>query len=109
MISKSIFVTGGAGYVGSSLIPKLLESGYRVTVYDIMYFGDNFLPKENSNLKVVKGDIRDIKKLEHSCRDHEFFLHLACISNDSSFELDEKLSTSINLDVLLVKNCLQNT
>ena len=98
MISKSIFVTGGAGYVGSSLIPKLLESGYRVTVYDIMYFGDNFLPKENSNLKVVKGDIRDIKKLEHSCRDHEFFLHLACISNDSSFELDEKLSTSINLD-----------
>lgn len=98
MISKSIFVTGGAGYVGSSLIPELLENGYKVTVYDIMYFGDNFLPKENPNLKVVKGDIRDIKKLEHSCRDHEFFLHLACISNDSSFELDEKLSTSINLD-----------
>ena len=98
MISKSIIVTGGAGYVGSSLIPELLENGYKVTVYDIMYFGDNFLPKENPNLKVVKGDIRDIKKLEHSCRDHEFFLHLACISNDSSFELDEKLSTSINLD-----------
>ena len=96
MISKSIFVTGGAGYVGSSLIPDLLENGYKGTVYDIMYFGDNFLPRENPNLKVVKGDIRDVKKLEHSCRDHEFFLHLACISNDSSFELDEKLSTSIN-------------
>ena len=98
MISRSIFVTGGAGYVGSSLIPELLEQGYKVTVYDIMYFGDNVLPKKNPNLKVIKGDIRDNKKLENSCRDHEFFLHLACISNDASFELDKKLSTSINLD-----------
>ena len=50
MISRSIFVTGGAGYVGSSLIPELLENGYKVTVYDIMYFGDYFLPKDNPNL-----------------------------------------------------------
>jgi nucleoside-diphosphate-sugar epimerase len=63
-----------------------------------MYFGDSFLPKNNPNLKIIKGDIRDIKKLENSCTNHEFFLHLACISNDSSFELDENLSTSINLD-----------
>ena len=98
MIEKSIFITGGAGYVGSSLVPDLLDSGYKVTVYDIMYFGDSFLPKKNPNLKIIKGDIRDIKKLENSCLNHEFFLHLACISNDSSFELDENLSTSINLD-----------
>jgi len=98
MISKSIFVTGGAGYVGSALIPELLAEGYKVTVYDIMYFGESFLPKNNPNLKIVKGDIRDVKKLEGLCKNHEFFLHLACISNDASFELDEKLSTSINLE-----------
>ena len=98
MISKSVFITGGAGYVGSCLVPELLKHGYKVTVYDIMYFGCDFLPKTNPNLKIIKGDIRDIKKLEKSCNNHEFFLHLACISNDASFELDEKLSTSINLD-----------
>jgi nucleoside-diphosphate-sugar epimerase len=98
MISKSIFITGGAGYVGSYLVPEFLKLGYKVTVYDIMYFGDDFLPKDNPNLKIIKGDIRDSKKLESACCDHEFFLHLACISNDASFELDEQLSTSINLD-----------
>ena len=98
MIAKSVFVTGGAGYVGSCLVPELLKEGYKVTVYDIMYFGDNFLPKKNPNLNIIEGDIRDTKKLENSCCNHEFFLHLACISNDASFELDEKLSKSINFD-----------
>ena len=105
MISKSIFITGGAGYVGSCLVPELLKHGYKVTVYDIMYFGNNFLPKTNPNLKIINGDIRDTKKLENSCANHEFFLHLACISNDASFELDEKLSTSINLDAFEPSKC----
>ena len=79
-------------------MPELLKQGYKVTVYDIMYFGDNFLPKKNANLNIIHGDIRDIIILASSCSNHEFFLHLACISNDASFELDQKLSTSINLD-----------
>jgi nucleoside-diphosphate-sugar epimerase len=95
---KSIVVTGGAGYVGSLLTPQLLELGYRVTVYDIMYFGDEFLPKANPRLKVVRGDIRDTKKLAESFKGVDVVINLACISNDASFELDEKLSTSINLD-----------
>ena len=93
---KSIFITGGAGYVGSCLVPELLKKGYELTVYDTMYFGDTFLPKNNSRLKIIKGDIRDKEKLESSCLNHDVLLHLACISNDTSFALDEQLSTSIN-------------
>ena len=95
---KHILVTGGAGYVGSLLSPQLLELGYKVTVYDIMYFGDEFLPKGNPDLQIVQGDIRDLKKLSAALKGIDAVINLACISNDASFELDEKLSTSINLD-----------
>ena len=95
---KNILVIGGAGYVGSLLSPQLLDLGYKVTVYDIMYFGDEFLPKGNPDLKIVPGDIRDVKKLSAALKGIDAVIDLACISNDASFELDEKLSTSINLD-----------
>jgi nucleoside-diphosphate-sugar epimerase len=95
---KSVLVTGGAGYVGSLLTPQLLDLGYKVTVYDIMYFGEDFLPKNNRNLEIVRGDIRDVRKLSDALKGVEAVINLACISNDASFELDEKLSTSINLD-----------
>ena len=98
MIEKSVFVTGGAGYCGSKLVPQLLDKGYLVTVYDIMYFGNDFLPKSHPKLNIISGDIRDTEKLEQSSKDHQYFVSLACISNDSSFELDESLSTSVNLD-----------
>jgi nucleoside-diphosphate-sugar epimerase len=97
-IFNRVFVTGGAGYCGSLLVPQLLDEGYQVTVYDTMYFGDDFLPKENSNLTVIKGDIRDSKLLGEKTKGHDAFVSLACISNDASFELDEQLSTSVNLD-----------
>ena len=102
MTIKSIFITGGAGYCGSQLVPTLLDKGYKVTVYDIMYFGYSFLPKDHKNLTIISGDIRDVKKLKKSCENHEIFVHLACISNDASFVLDEALSTSVNLDALVV-------
>jgi nucleoside-diphosphate-sugar epimerase len=95
---KNILVTGGAGYCGSLLVPQLLDEGYNVTVYDLMYFGDSFFPKKHPRLKVIKGDIRNTAKLAAAMQGHEAVLSLACISNDASFELDERLSTTINLD-----------
>ncbi len=95
---NNVLVTGGAGYCGSLLVPQLLADGYKVTVYDSMYFGSDFLPTDNPNLKIVKGDIRDTKLLGETAKGHDAFVSLACISNDASFELDEKLSTSVNLD-----------
>ena len=95
---NSILIAGGAGYVGSHLVPEFLKKGYKVTVYDIMYFGKNFLPENHKNLSIISGDIRDKEKLLDSCKNHDIFLNLACISNDTSFVLDEKLSTTINLD-----------
>ena len=71
-------------------MPDLLALGYKVTVYDIMYFTDSFLPKDNKNLNIINGDIRDTQKLFASSKDHDIFIHLACISNDITFELDEE-------------------
>ncbi len=100
-IYDSVFVTGGAGYCGSLLVPQLLARGYKVTVFDTLFFGDAFLPKDNPKLTVVKGDIRDKALLARAVEGHQAFVSLACISNDASFELDEALSTSINLDAFL--------
>jgi nucleoside-diphosphate-sugar epimerase len=94
---KKVFVTGGAGYVGCTLVPKLLEKGYEVVVYDIMYFGSAGLPK-HPKLKVIEGDIRNTKHLVASLGGSDVVIHMACISNDPSFELDPNLSKTINYD-----------
>tara|TARA_B100001250_G_scaffold405533_1_gene423150 strand:- start:4096 stop:5073 length:978 start_codon:yes stop_codon:yes gene_type:complete len=92
-----ILITGGAGYVGSKLVPKLLELGYEVTVLDLMIYGEDVLD-DHKKLKKVKGDIRNKKLLEKIIPGHNAVLHLACISNDPSFELNPILGKSINYD-----------
>ena len=94
---KRIFITGGGGYVGSVLIPKLLDLNYFVTVYDLFLYGEDKLDN-HKNLKKIKADIRSIDDIERGSKDHDVFLHLACISNDPSFELNPMLGKSINLD-----------
>jgi nucleoside-diphosphate-sugar epimerase len=98
MMFKNVLVTGGAGYVGNVMVPQLLAAGHHVTVYDILYFGKEMLPLTHPNLKVVEGDIRDISLFEKCVKGMDAVLHLACISNDPSFELDESLSKSVNYD-----------
>ena len=94
---RKILITGGAGYVGAVLVPRLLADDYCVTVYDLMIYGENALPK-HPNLTVVKGDIRDQKLLTKAMLSQDAVIHLACISNDPSFELNPALGRSINLD-----------
>ena len=95
-ISK-IYITGGAGYVGAMLVPRLLEEGYEVTVLDLMLYGDDVI-RPHKNLNLIKGDIRDVNLLKQTIPGHDEVINLACISNDPSFELNPNLGRSINLD-----------
>jgi len=97
MADKKIFITGGAGYVGAMLVPRLLELGNSVTVLDLMWYGEDVIDA-HPNLVMVKGDIRDQELLRKIIPGHDSVIHLACISNDPSFEMDPKLGESINLD-----------
>lgn len=95
-----VLVAGGAGYVGSRLVPVLLGKGYRVTVLDLYLYGRDVFREyhKNPHLVEIEGDIRDsslVKKALAGCR---AVIHLACISNDPSFELNPELGKSINLD-----------
>jgi nucleoside-diphosphate-sugar epimerase len=96
---KRIMVTGGAGYVGSNLVPKLLDAGYEVSVLDLYIYGDVFAGQNgNSKLRQTKGDLRnpgDVQKALVGC---DAVIHLACISNDPSFDLNPDLGKSINFD-----------
>ena len=94
---KNIIVFGGGGYCASILIPQLLNDNWDVTIYDTFWYGKDHLPK-SPHLKCIEADVRDIKSVKSALAGKEYVLHLACISNDASFELDEKLSTSVNLD-----------
>ena len=62
---KNVFVTGGAGYVGAVLVPKLLKAGYKVKVLDLYIYGDDVLSsvKGHPNLTQIKGDMRDVELL----------------------------------------------
>ena len=96
----NVLVTGGAGYVGSVLVPKLLAKGHHVKVLDLYLYDEDVLDavKDNPNLEQIKGDIRDKALLEKIIPGIDAIIHLACISNDPSYDLDPNLGKSINYD-----------
>tara|TARA_R110000868_G_scaffold318690_8_gene579423 strand:- start:1343 stop:2344 length:1002 start_codon:yes stop_codon:yes gene_type:complete len=97
---KKVFVTGGAGYVGARLIPKLLDNGYEVSVLDLYIYGKEVFGKYHNHegLTELQGDIRDAAAVRKAMTGCDAVIHLACISNDPSFDLDPTLGKSINLD-----------
>ncbi|MBI1974807.1 MAG: SDR family oxidoreductase [Parcubacteria group bacterium] len=101
-MSKKVLVIGGAGYVGSVLVPKILQKGHEIRVLDLYIFGEDVLAPHRSNPRLVeiKGDMRDPVTLDRALEGVDTVVHLACISNDPSFDLDPALGKSINYDAL---------
>lgn len=89
-----ICVTGGAGYVGSRLVPALLKQEHQVTVLDTFWFSDYL--ENHFHLTKIKGDIRSRDNLKKAFKGQDAVIHLACVSNDPSFDMNPRLGRSIN-------------
>lgn len=97
---RTILVTGGAGYVGAVLVPKLLHQKYQVKVLDLYTYGGDVFDtlQDKSGLEEIKGDICDERLLKKVLDGCDAVIHLACISNDPTFELNPDLSRRINYE-----------
>ena len=100
MVKRTVVVFGGGGYVGAVLTPALLAEGYIVRVFDTFWYGKSVFKEvlTNPNLHLIQGDIRNIEEVRGVLKGATDVIHLACISNDPSFDLDPRLGKSINLD-----------
>lgn len=94
-----ILITGGAGYLGSVLVPRLIERGHRINVIDLCWFGDTLSPRLglNRQFRLFPGDIRDTDLLRSAMAGCDTVIHLACIANTPGSDLDKDLTMSINL------------
>lgn len=94
-----VLVTGGAGYIGSALLSKLLRNGYKVRLLDQMFFGTSPIVSvlNHPNLEVVRGDFRQVDKVVQCMRDVNSVVHLGAIVGDPACALDEDLTIETNL------------
>ncbi len=95
---EHVLVTGGAGYLGSTLVPMLLNSGYLVTVYDAFLWGANSLlhVAGHPNLRIVRGDVLDRAHLKKEIQKCDAIVHLAAIVGYPACEQSPELAKSVN-------------
>ncbi|HIE27564.1 TPA: SDR family oxidoreductase [Candidatus Poribacteria bacterium] len=101
-MNQNILVTGGTGYVGCVLTPKLLKLGYNVRVLDIMWFGEECTKQfeDHPDCELIQGDIRDETIVKRALAGIDTVIHLAAISNDPCSDLNPKLTQQVNYDAV---------
>ena len=93
----NICIPGGASYIGAFFVPQLLADGHKVTVYDTLYFGDGHLPQGDENLRVIRGDVRDVVAWAKVCEGQDAVIYLASISRELMCQQNEKLAHEVNV------------
>ncbi len=96
---KNVLVIGGAGYIGSALLQRLLNKGYRVRLLDLLLFGTEPIAKviDHPNLEIVEADFRQVDKVVEAMRGIDAVIHLGAIVGDPACALDEDLTIEINV------------
>ena len=109
---KKILVTGGAGYIGTSLVPKLLNKGYEVTVFDnLMVGGNQLIPFfRYENFKFIRGDIRNADELKSAVKNMDIIIHLAALVGFPACRMNPGLAREINVQgtINLIDVCDRN-
>jgi nucleoside-diphosphate-sugar epimerase len=97
--AKHVLVIGGAGYIGSALLPKLLSNGYRVRLLDLLMFDTDPIDQilGHPNLEIIQGDFRHVGKIVEVMQGIDAVVHLGAIVGDPACELDRELTTEVNL------------
>jgi nucleoside-diphosphate-sugar epimerase len=93
---NKILVTGGAGYVGARLVPELVKEGYEVNVLDWFIYKPTLFDDLKESVTKIKGDLRSQSDIEASLEGVDKVIHLACISNDPSAELNKDFTLDVN-------------
>src|SRR4051812_1521310 len=109
-VSRTVLVTGGAGYIGSHVVRQLLDRGDRVRVLDLLLYGDQGLSTvmNDPRLSVVVGDVRDPAAMQEAAAGADTVIALAALVGDAACELDRETTVAINEEAteLLLETCL---
>ncbi|MCP4366643.1 MAG: NAD-dependent epimerase/dehydratase family protein [Deltaproteobacteria bacterium] len=95
---RNILLIGGAGYLGSVLLPKLLHQGFRVYVADILLYNPDIIDiYRHKNCHFLKIDFRNVSQFEHLVRDVDTIIHLGAIVGDAACSLNKRVSVDVNV------------